>query len=301
MDHPKGTMIVEAKVLFGLQQGSYEELLQALDQAVAENQEMFGASDSVLFASFPKYIVVMNEGGQFFKVAFENKDGVVVLGESKTIDVSVLSEDELASMAVDKYFDGGSLAESLREIVKLRRNPIAESPLEKVEQSLLKLFSGGQIWRKHISEKREQVGRFAWDANFGKLEIDIRPVFGELIDEDELDEDSREQVVESLLALEGRLHSRLTSVQEAYEKYQRETSDMRDDEADSLLSQFESFAMNYIDHLAEISSFVSRSVQESNEGCIICAAFVHDEVAKRFKELELGGRFVRKISSQFTQ
>jgi hypothetical protein len=300
MGHNKKTMIVEAKVLYELQRGSYEELLQGLDRAVAENQELFGDSDAVLFASYPRHAIVANEDGQFFKVGFKNNDGVIELGEASPVDVNVLSEDEVVSKGVDSFFEGGSMADSLRGMVRSTKT-VSESPLAKMESRLAVLFAGGQIWRTYIGENRERIGAFAWDAGYGSLKIDVRPVFNAMLEDGDPDEDMREPVREELMNLERRLHRHLSEVKADFERYQENTADMRDDEADETMARFEAFAADYIDHLTEIADFMSSAVRESNEGCIACAAFVHDEVAKRFKELDLGGRFVRKVSAQFSQ
>lgn len=300
MGHTKKTMIVEAKVLYELQRGSYEELLQGLDRAVAEHQELFGDSDAVLFASYPRHAIVANEDGQFFKVDFKNNDGVVELGRVSPVDVSVLSEDEVVSRGIDSFFEGGSMADSLRGMVSVPRR-LSESPLAKMESRLAVLFAGGQIWRTYIGENRERIGSFAWDAGYGTLKIDVRPVFKDLLGEDEPSEDARGAVRDELGNLERRLNRQLAEVKADFERYQERTADLHDEESDETMARFESFAADYIDHLTEIAGFVSSVVRESKDGCIACAAFVHDEVAKRFKELDLGGRFVRKVSAQLSQ
>jgi hypothetical protein len=296
-------MIIEAKVLYKLQRGSYEELLQALDQAVSENQEMFGDSEAVLFASHVGSIVVMNEDGGFFSVKYANKDGVVLLKESKALDVGTVSENEIASSGIDQFFDGKSLAESLRDLVNIREIEASDSAVSRVRDALSKLFAGGQIWRKHVEEHKQRIGAFAWDADYGSVKIDVRPVFGDIADgsETEFTEDLRGEILTELLSLERRLYESLARTKDAFEAYYGQTSGMHDEETGETLVRFEGFASDYIDHLTEVTDFVSSSVCRGEGGEIVCAAIVYDEVALRFKELELGGRFIRKVSAQFVQ
>jgi len=285
-----------------LQKGSYEELLQSLDREVSENQHLFGEDDAVLFATHADHVVVLNEGGAFFKVPFTRKDGLVKLGKPTAIPVRTLSESQIVSDGVNSFFSDGSLADSLRSIINLRKEA-ATSPLEKVETELAEIFSGGQIWRKKVSESASDIAPFAWDANLGSLKINVRPVFADLIEGDEPPDgdEIREDVVKALLSLEGRLSATLSKTRGAFEKYQECTQEPRDEEADSTMSQFDSFAGDYLEHVSEISKYVASTLREGREGCIACMAFVHDEIAKRFKELELGSRFIRKVSGQFQQ
>lgn len=293
-------MIVEAKVLYELQRGSYEELLQSLSRTICENSDKFGG-DAVLFASFPDNAFVVNKSGEFFKIGFKNKNGIVQLGEASHLDVKVISEDEVTAKAVDDYFNGKSLADSLRSIVNLQERIENGSPFERAKTSLAVLFSGGQIWRKYLSENMERIGLFAWDAELGNLKLDVQPMFGNIL-EGESESGDVAEVTNSLMVLENKLFECLNKVRKSFKKYQSRTVGARDENSDETMVRFESFSGDYLDHLSEIAEFVSGSIKELNDGsCVVCAALVHDEVAKRYKDLELGGRFIRKVSNQFTQ
>jgi len=211
----------------------------------------------------------------------------------------VLSESDVVTKGVEGFFQGGSLSEGLRGVINLRKSH-KESLLEKTQQALSVLLSGGKVWRDRLAQNKENISSFAWDAEFGDLKIDM-PVFGEMLEADDVGDDILKQVIEGLMVLEQRLFRRLNQVKIAYEDYQQQTLDMRDDERDEVMSQFESFTSDYIDHLSEIANFVSEAVLESHGNCVDCSVLVHDEVAKVYKELELGGRFVRKIAAQFKQ
>lgn len=293
-------IIIESKVLHGLQVGSYEELLTSLDEAISneKNQAMFG-ENAILFATYPKHVVVVNESGKFFSVDYENKNGVVKIGPAKKIDVSVLSESDVLSRAVDNFADGKSLKESLRSLVGNCAK--CNSPLQLVQEAIMVLFSGGRIFRSYLDEHKDTIGQFSWDADYGKLDLGVNPKFS-VVYSDEISESSieahRKSVTENLIALEGRLQRKVVEVSEAFDEFQHRTVGTRDEEVDAMLSKFESFAGDYIDYLTEVANFVSNTIRRSE--CVACAAFVHDEVARRFSEIELGGRFVRKVATEFT-
>ena len=296
----KNAVIVEAKVLNELQRGSYEELLQSLDALVNENKNLFGDRESALFASYQSHMIVMNEDGKFFRAAFSNNDGIVSFGSIIPIDVTVLSENSVVSQGVDTFLEGGSLADGLRGAVSISAGH-DKSLMQQTHDELNRLFSGGQIWRSYVSEHKDRVQSFSWDADYGALDLGIEPMYAGLLEGDDADNEDRKSVIASLLHLERRLSECLSGVESAYGKYQESTTGTRDDETDEILSKFESFAFDYIEHLVCVSKFVSGAITEGKEGCILCTALVHDEIANRFQELELGGRFVRKVSAQLMQ
>jgi len=297
-------MFVEAKVLGKLQEGSYEEILSLLDRAVAESDGLFGG-DAVLFSTYPGSAIVLSEDGAFYSVNYVLNDGIVKFRNPRKVDISVLSEDDIVARGVDSFSDEGTLAESLRGMMSLRNMGIT-SPLGQVSQDLGRLFSGGRIWKKVIHEHRQRIGQFAWDADYGKLEVSIRPMFTSFLESGDLDEEDadniRGNILESLSKLEGKIGELLSRVQDSYESLVAGNVQMRSDEDDSVRSQFESFASDYIDHMGDVMEAVSGAISEMRDtGCVLCGAKVHDEVARRYRDFDLGGRFVRKVSEAFIQ
>jgi hypothetical protein len=295
-------MFVEAKVLEKLQEGSFEEILSLLDRAVAESDGMFGG-DAVLFSTYPGSVIVLSEDGSFYSVNYVLNDGVVKFRNARKIDVAVLSEDDIVSRGVDSFSDKGTLAESLRSMMSLR-NMGASSPLGQVSEDLGRLFSRGRLWKKVVHEHRQRIGQFAWDADYGKLEVSIRPLFAQFLENGDVDEDEdiRGDVLESLSVLEGKIGEMLSRVQDSYESLVTGNVQMRSEEDDSVRSQFESFASDYIDHMGDVMETVSGAISEMRDtGCVLCGAKVYDEVARRYRDFDLGGRFVRKVSEAFIQ
>ena len=298
MSHKRHKAVfVEAKVLGQLQDGSYEEILSTLDRAVAENQGAFGG-ESVLFATYPDRVIVLNEDGIFHSANYVIDDGIVRLGKPKRISVETLSEDDVVSRGVDAFTEGTMLADSMRGLMSLHP-ALTSSPLEQVRESLGQLFSRGRIWKKVIHEHKLQIGEYAWDADYGNLELTIRPLFGELFeeDDDEIDDGVRDVVVENLISLEGRLGEMLSRVHESHDSLTSSNTEMRDEDDDAILSQFDSYATDYMEHLGEVVESVSAAIRMVRDGgCVLCGAKVHDEIALRYRDFDLGGRFVRKVA-----
>jgi hypothetical protein len=296
-------LLIEAKVLEKMQGGSYEERLSMLDKAVNENSGMFGDGDSVLFSTFDDKVTVVNESGTFYSAGYKIRDGAVKFSAPTVMDVDVLSEENLPAKAVDDFFESGSVSSKLRGLVQMHK-PVEPGLLGEAQSELDVLFSGGKLWKRIMEEHKDKISGYGWDVKYGKLDVGVHPAFLEVLtgDDSEISEDIADEIQMGLTDLEVRLLDQLNSVTEAVEIYQVKTSGMTGDEAGQVLSQFEGFASDYIEYLEAVSGRVSRAISEMNDGgCALCAALVHDEVAQRYKDMDLAGRFVRKISDSFGQ
>lgn len=288
-------LVVEARAIKDLRHGSFEDLIADMDRSVFESSQ-FG-DNPVLFSTHSDHIVVLNEDGIFFSAKYGVKDEKILLSNVQQIEINVMTEDELVNNGIDKFYDSSSLLQNLRMLVDMR----LDESVDRARGDLNVLFSHGEIWRKYVRENEDQIGAYAWDAGLGSLDLGVSQKFedicgGEVADDDL--ESRREEVLDSLVGLESRLHRRYLKAKEAFEEFHRST-DMRDPEADEVLSRFEAFAENYLDHLLEMSNYASKAVVEGRDGCVVCSAMIHDSFAKHFRDIELGGRFVQKVSSEF--
>jgi len=141
-----------------------------------------------------------------------------------------------------------------------------------------------------------------FDGSMGSTRLDTKPMFenfynGEVSEED-LDK-SRTEVLKALAQIEGRLTRLSVQTEEDFEKYQQKVSGSRDGDADQILARFDGFARDYLDHLTTVGGFVSESIRSGKTGCVACSAYVHDEVARRIQDLELGGRLIQRLAAEF--
>jgi len=299
-----GFPIVEAKTLEKIAVGSYENKLTAVNEAVEEDSDTFGGN-ALLLATFKDHVVVVNEDGQFFKSSYKIDDGgIVKFMTTESMDVPVVNPDNLAEeaakKAVDNFFTSGSLGENLlgiMSVVSTKRTPLSET-----QERLDKLFEGGTLWRKHINKNRDKAVIHGWDYDLG-VPMDIHPRFENvcegLVSEDDL-KDFEEETTSALMDLENNLVDIYENALVSYQNYKGIVAGMKidsDNEESLVLSGFEAFAEDYLDHMKEITKFVSEETKK--EGCVTCMAFVHDEIARRSRELELAGRLIRKVSAQF--
>lgn len=290
--------MIRANVLAQLASGSLEERMTAVDRALDEQFE----NGAVLIATFQDRAIYLTESGDFFSAKYVfGKDGVVRFMQSESLSVPTLDRDDISGDVVSDYLRDGSLTEGLREVVmaSLRSN---KSPFERTKEATGVLFSGGSMWRKQIDENREKYTKMCFDGSIGSTKLDTKPVFENLyngeVSEDDLGE-HRGDVMKALAQVEGRLTRLSVQTEDEFEKYQQKAGGNRDGDADQILARFEGFARDYLDHLSSVGGFVSESIRNSKTGCVACAAYVHDEVARRIQDLELGGRLIQRLAAEF--
>ena len=90
--------LVDADFVARLTGGSYEHAVGAVDQAVAENAELFGSGNLTTLATYAEHVIVASDDGDFYRAKWKSgDDGVIVISEVEDIDVPVY---EAAAMGV---------------------------------------------------------------------------------------------------------------------------------------------------------------------------------------------------------
>ena len=246
--------------------------------------------------------------GKFIGAKYEIRDGNLVrFMETKELAVPVIDPesmtDDMVKKAVDNFFENGDIGESMMGIISVM--PSKKSPVDQIQDKIDNLFAGGNLWRKQIEQNKEKSVAHGWDYGLG-VPMNIKPKFENvcegLVNDDEL-EDFEEETEGALRDIESKFMDMYEAVLVSYQNYKGATAglknkDGKETEEDRVLSNFEAFSEDYLDHLKEVVEFISESVKET--GCVVCRAIVHDAIAHRARELELAGRLIRKVSAQLT-
>ena len=305
MEFSSGKMI-EASVMQKLSEGSYEQRMTAICVALEEKSETFGGSVAVV-ATFPSKVVVMNENGIFYSVGYNiDNSERVNFDDIDEMSVPLITEKDVRRNAVNSFFESDdSLKEAVAGMMRdlFVKGSAPKTSLEKITESMSLLFESGNMWRRYVDDNRPVLAQIAFDPSLGSPRIETKPCFENILDgsmEGDM-EGVREEVGSALSKLEGRLTRLYENTADSIENYEKVASGERDQEADQLLGRFEEFSSDYLDYLGKVGGFVSESISKNSSGCVACGALVHDEVAKRVVDLELGGRLIRKISAEFAR
>lgn len=291
-------LMIESKVLSHLSKGSYEERISAIETAIECNSELFEGVGS-LVATYPGKVVVLNEFGEFYSAQYNMyEDNAVRFSNAEKMDVPLQTTKGLQESAIEDFFEGGSLVTSMVSLLGVPRNE-EQAPIQIVQNELETLFDGGGVWRMYVAENREKFSRLAFDPKYGSPMIDVEPKFQDIYEgSEEAMEERRGEVLTALNKLEGRLSRLFTVTSESFTKFKKATDGNRDQEADQLLSQYESFSDDYLEHLGRVGGYVSESIGKGKSGCVACSALVYDHVVQKATELELGGRLIQKVSTE---
>ncbi len=291
-------MMIESKIIRQMSEGSYEERMTAIVNAIEETED-FGKV--ALIATHPSRVIVLDEDGVFYSVGYMiNNENHVRLKRPEPMDVSMMAPEEVSRTVVDDFFDGKSLRESVGRMVKqaIRKK---KTEFEIVQENLSELL-GASVWTEYLDENRSRMTAVAFDASLGSPIIESKPKFMQVYEgQDEGTEGQRDEIIMALSKLESRLSRLYVVVAEGFDEYETIAGGDRDQEADQLLGQFEAFAEDYLMHLGKVGGFISESIGRRAPSCAACAALVYDRIAERVVDLELGGRLIRKISAEFTQ
>lgn len=282
------------KMLFG----SLEERVCLVHDAVI-NEDLWNGN-AVPFATFEDRVIVMNDEGKFFDTVYDVKDGLVKFGSVKLLSMEEIPASEAVSGLVEDVMDAMGDEKVLKESISgLVSMASGRSKVEETKSELKRLFSGGGVWRKMLEDNRDVYTKYGWDYRFGKP-IMLKPRFEDIYEIDEVGlEEHRNRVMAGLKKVETHLGDFLDRASRNSRSVSRKTVGIRNEEDDKILSQIDSFSSDYVKHLAEIKQYVNSAARKAESGCVLCAAIIHDEIAKRFNNLELGERVIRKVSAQF--
>lgn len=288
--------IVEESVLRDLQRGSLEESLTLIDSALSEYGDKVCGVPVVPFATYKDRVVVLSEDGQFFNVKYRFEDSEIVFFDASSLKVDVMSEEDVTSRAVDDFYSG-DLGKALRGLVEMRSG-IDLPPVVMMERRLGSLFGAQRHWQRYLSSHRERFASYVGEGA-ERMDSEFAALHNGTLREEDLEQHRRE-VMESLLGMEKKFSALLGSTEEAIKQFHRSSDAISRGDDVETMAQYEAFSSDYLDHLSDVCDLISETVAKDN-GCVACAALVHDQLAQRFEDFWISGQFVRKVAEAYTR
>jgi len=306
--------MVPADVLREMSRGSFEHLSFRIDESISENRHMFVGKrdvDVARLATFPAYVLVGSEDGEYFKAKYEQVDGRIKLGLPEKLDVPVIdagNTDEyirnFALSAVDSILAGNvtESRERLLAIVKM------EEAVETGAESLTSIVSGhvndrDRPWRSIYSEQKDaiqdQIKDLIESIKSNKLDSKYVPLYDGSIPEEKF-ESYRDAVTMDLGVVAERLESTQMKAETAFIPFSEAMSSIsRTPEDDQVLKQFEWFANDYFEDLQELREHLSFAMK--NEQCVMCLGQIHDAIVESLTDYEIAGFFVQHMATRFSE
>jgi hypothetical protein len=287
MSKDRKTEIVEAKELERLLKGSYENLLQAISEAVEENEKFFGGK-AHLFSTYADHVVVFVEGKGFLSCNYSMKSGKsgIAFTELKEEKVAVLSEDTLLTMGSEALLKGDKdrVSSILRTLATI--NSTTTVP---VKDHIESVFDNQRTWMSYICGDRKDAVTEYVGGDVGSFD---RRYVGE---DGSVDGYTLTRSLSDLSSKLGALNAKALS---SMDDYREMTGDGRSVEEEAVLSEFDSVAGDFLEAIDSAIDLVSVALSKAKAGDTDFAAKIHDRVAEQIGNLTLGSDFVSKMSGE---
>jgi hypothetical protein len=284
MSKDKKTEIVEAKELERLLEGSYENLLQMISEAVEENENFFGGK-ARLFSTYADHVVVFVEGKGFLSCNYSMKSGIAFT-KLKEENVAFLSEDTLLTMGSEALLKGdkGKVSSVLRTLATINSTTTVS-----VKDQVESVFDSQRTWMSYICGDRKDAVTEYVGGDIGSFD---RRYVGE---DGSVDGYTLTRSLSDLSSRLGALNAKALS---SIDEYREMTGEGRSVEEEAILSEFDSVAGDFLEAIDGAIDLVSVALSKAKAGDTELAAKIHDRVAEQFGNLSLGSDFVSKMSGE---
>lgn len=283
--------------------GSFEHLIARIEEAVrAEAVQLFGAKiESSVTATFQGYAIVLAEDGRFVRVKYEDKKGQIKILGHEPVKVESIAPDKLDSYlnsesqkAVDAFLAGDVSAAMtrLKSLVPFVENKTAPQD-DRMVDAMVAFYRSDRPWRRVFTEKADTIRRLVLDEvaaiHEDRLQVKFRPLYDGSVSGADL-EKYRELVIENLQKIGERSGTLIEQVSVAVRDVKAKKLD------DEAVVSLVAFGEDLIEDLNATRATVRGAAQRVRK--IDCLGKLHDTFAEDFRDRELAGRFVMKMSQR---
>lgn len=304
--------MVPAEALRELTLGSFEHQALRLDDAIAENAELFlgdTKADLARLATFKDRVVVGTSDGRYFSAWYEDNQTQIRFGLPESIfvpTVDVNNVKEYVSESLFKIVDSlvkGLKTEGKDGIVNLLSLKESVDDSAKDLASLVyDIVSNDADWKVAYREHRDtivnQLGGVVENISAAHIETKYVPLYDGTLPEDKfnmyLDPARRD-----LNIVAGRLETLENKVEVAYLPFIEEVNkdkSLSNEEKDTV-EQFVSFASGLLAEVHDLREHVKIAVE--NEQCAMCLGQIHDAIAESLSDYEIAGSFIEQLATRF--
>jgi len=300
--------LVDGDFLAKLGEGSYENVIGAVDEAVVANAELFGGDEKSVrtYATYAEHVVVVNRDGEFFRSKWSvSDDNEIVLSDIQEMeDVPVFEAEAMGTQVRDeseqatKELMAGRVPEDqLRSLYHISRN--VRLTAEGVEDLFNKQAWFEADWYKAVEEKDKEIRGFL-GTEVVRLEVP-KPRFEALV-KDQVADDQVENHRDGVVAAIKKLRTVFANMKNrtALARQVTESHRLRDKDDEAMAAtDFVQFVTGYSEDLDGVLGILNDAVAVSDSGCVRCLARVHDGIADQAYEWTLAAAFSEKLARRF--
>jgi len=283
--------------------GSYEHLISRIEAAVrADSVRLFGAKiEASVVGTFPGNAIVLAEDGRFVRVKYEDKNEALKILSHESVSVPSFAPSEMdgylkseSQKAADAFVKGdvdGAL-QKLKGLVRFVEN---KDPTREVQivDAMVVFHRSDRPWKQTFNEKADTIRRMMLDElasiHEDRLHVKFRSLYDGSVGEADL-ETYRELVIESLNKIVARADALRKQVSATVISAKARKID--DEAVTSLIA----FGENLNEDLGSTKKSVREATQRVRR--VENLGKLHDAFAEDFRDRELAGRFVVKMSQR---
>jgi hypothetical protein len=286
-------IIVEAAALRAIASGSLEERLQQVFDVVDEHGESFFGGPARLFATHTNRVTVYVEDQGFFSSEYKIQDGKAVLvGIVRQERVLTVNEDMLAKRAVNDFFNSGTFSPAIVSLISATSGVNDDATKTRIDSLV-----GESVWRSYVlGGDVDGLRGFLADDDLFEVSDKVSKRFCSPSSDINVS-----NLVASLTDMSRRIAKMTSCALEKVDFYQGSTGKTRTEEEDNILSKFDSIAGSFLENIDGIADIISDAIRRAKDGDVKGAAAIHDGIAKDFKNIHLGHRFVSKMAAQLAK
>lgn len=302
--------LVDGDFLAKLTAGSMESAIDAVDEAILANAQLFGADDreSVsTVATYQDYAIVANADGDFFRAKWALGEDGVKLSEVEEIDVPVYEAGrmgaEVRQTAIEAATallggDHEGAEEHLRSLYQMAKSGVRLTA-EGVEDLLARQTFAEGDWFRAVREQESGIRGFLGGdgARLGVTKPQFETVTAHGISEDQAG--SQRQAVKAAI---GRLAEQFRGIrrQIALARQVTESHVMRGSQDSAMAAvDFVDFVGGFGSDLDAMVGILGDAQAVAEDGSVRCLARIHDAVAGQMYEWALAGAFCEKLARRF--
>lgn len=304
-------VFVPVMVLEEIIKGSYEQVAQAVKEAVEKEKELFKDGGASLVATFSGYAIVATPSGKFFRVRYESKGGLARLQDSTPMNVPVMKKDTAgafvrkeARRVVERFFSGG-----LTEDTRNHLHDVADAIIsgfnvtpEGAAGAIVTRMNQEQRWKQYVEDPGPvAIGLLESDPREGftpSVKVRFQGVLSGDYDLSKADE-YRAIALGAMKELAELVEGILKDAKRSESGSFTLKKEMMKPGADLVVDEFQQFLKSFASDIFGLSEDLQEYVAVMNEDRLESIASLHDAIAEKVGDVELGGVFVRKFATCF--
>lgn len=299
--------LVPTAAIRELTNGSFEHFTLKMDDAIAENAEMFGGSEKVSvarLATFSDRVVVGTSDGRVLSSSYTDDDNGIRFGIPEHVDVPVVDTSNAGDYvnkfmmdAVNALLMGSpeTQKESVLALMNLQESVQFDDEgrdlASLVNDILTALPDWKAAYRQNIESIKANVSDVIESVVASQIESKYAPLYNGTMPEERFHlylESARKDlsvVADRLLAAENKIST-------AYSPFAQNVSDKSD-----AIKEFAVFSEGVMQEVHDLREHARIAIE--NEQCAMCIGQIHDALAESLTDYEIATSFIEKMATRF--